>query len=85
MKVMELYFYDKEFVVVFNKRTASTEDVKLLMRWMIHNLNIRLGDAKTLTDIAVADIGNPVVIAKFEDLDAGVALLRKLEPKEETV
>ena len=85
MKVMELYFYDKEFVVVFNKRTACTEDVKLLMRWMIHNLNIRLGDAKTLTDIAVADIGNPVVIAKFEDLDAGVALLRKLEPKEETV
>jgi len=85
MKVMELYFYDKEFVVVFNKRTASTEDVKLLMRWMIHNLNIRLGDAKTLTDIAVADIGNPVVIAKFEDLDAGVALLRKLEPKKEVV
>jgi len=85
MKVMELYFYDNEFVVVFNKYTAGTEDIKVLMRWMIHNLDIKLGDARALTDIAIADIGNPVVIAEFEDLDAGVALLRKLEPKKEVV
>ena len=84
MKAMELYFYDNEFVVVFNKYAAGTEDVKVLMRWMIHSLNIRLGDAKTLTEMAVAS-GEMVPIAEFEDLDAGLALLRKLEPKKEAV
>ena len=79
METMMLYFHDNVFVVEFNGKVAETEDIKNLMKWMIHDMNIRLGDASSIAKMVMDNPAKGVLLAQTMSLDAGLALLGKLK------
>lgn len=79
MKAMTLYFHDQEFVVEFEGKVAETDNIKRLMKWMIHNLNLKLGDARALTQMVTDNPAEGVKLAETMSLDAGMELLAKLK------
>lgn len=79
MKAMTLYFHDQVFVVEFNGKVAETEDIKRLMKWLIHDLNLKLGDARAVTKMVTNIPTQGVKLAETMSLDAGMELLAKLK------
>jgi len=61
----------RAYEVTYDGQSVKTLDKTLLMKWMIHDLKISLGNTKTLVEMVQSSPNSGVAFAEFDDMEIG--------------